>query len=102
VEDNRLGGRRPAGDRAVGQSVSEREIFAIAASLVRAHGRQAALRAAGWADLMLERGDLGGHAAWRRIMWASEALQHRSLREAPARGRGLRRRAGLLPWVSSR
>jgi hypothetical protein len=102
VEEHSLGVRRPAGEPAAGRWVCEREVVAIAASLVRAHGRQAARRAAGWADLMLARGDRGGHAAWRRIMWASDALQDRGPREAPPRGRGLRRRAGLLRWGASR
>ncbi len=65
--------------------VSERDVYDIATIFVREHGEQAARRAGEWAELMLDRGDRGGHAAWRQILWAIEALRHESLREAERR-----------------
>lgn len=61
--------------------VSQRDVYDIAAIFIREHGVQAARRAGEWADLMLDRGDRGGHATWRQILWAIEALRHQSLRE---------------------
>ncbi len=43
--------------------------------LVKQHGEDAAIKAAMRADAMLEKGDLDGHAVWRRILRAVEELQ---------------------------
>lgn len=72
-------------DEADWQAVSERDVFGIAAIFIREHGLRAAERAADWADLMLDRGDRGGHATWRRILWAIEELRHQSLRDIERR-----------------
>ena len=66
-------------------AVSERDVQAIAGIFIREHGGQAARQACEWADLMMLRGDLSGHAAWRRILWAIEGTRHRALRVAPDR-----------------
>jgi len=78
--------RRLFAARAAGwERVSERDVYDIATIFVREHGAQAARRAGEWADLMLDRGDRGGHATWRQILWAIEALRHQSLRDAERR-----------------
>lgn len=65
--------------------VSERDVYDIAAIFIREHGLRAARQAGEWADLMLDRGDRGGHATWRQILWAVEELNHQTLREAQSR-----------------
>ncbi len=43
--------------------------------LVKQHGQDAPIHAAMRADAMLEAGDLGGYAVWKRIVKAIEELQ---------------------------
>ncbi len=43
--------------------------------LMRSDGQDAPIHAAMRADAMLEKGDLGGYAVWRRILRAVEELQ---------------------------
>ncbi len=43
--------------------------------LVKRHGQDAPIKAAMRADAMLDKGDLDGYAAWRRILRAVEDLQ---------------------------
>jgi hypothetical protein len=77
-----------AADEAGWERVSERDVYNIAAIFIREHGVQAARRAGEWGDLMLDRGDRGGHAVWRQILWAIEAVRHESLRQAERRASG--------------
>ncbi len=42
---------------------------------MKQHGADAPIEAAMRADAMLDKGDLGGYAAWRRILRAVEELQ---------------------------
>ena len=48
------------------------DIYRSANVLVKRHGEDAPIEAAMRADAMLEEGDLGGYAAWRRILRAVE------------------------------
>ncbi len=43
--------------------------------LVKQHGQDAPVHAAMRADAMLEKGDLDGYAAWRRVLRAVEELR---------------------------
>ncbi len=45
--------------------------------LVKQHGQDAPIEAAMRADELLEAGDLGGYAAWKRILRAVEELDGR-------------------------
>ncbi len=51
------------------------DIYRSASVLIREHGDDATLQAAMRADAMLEKGDLGGCAVWRRILRATKTLQ---------------------------
>ncbi len=51
------------------------DIFRIAHLLVKRHGQDAPVEAAIRADAMLDKGDLDGYAAWKRILRAVEELQ---------------------------
>ncbi len=51
------------------------DIFRSAQVLVKQHGPDAPIHAAMRADAMLDKGDLDGAAAWRRILRAVEELQ---------------------------
>ena len=51
------------------------DIFRAAKLLIDRHGDEAALYAAGRADLLLEDGDTDGVAIWRRITSAVEEIQ---------------------------
>ncbi len=55
--------------------VSDLDIWRSAHVLVKRHGEDAPINAAMRADSMLEKGDLGGYAVWRRILRAVEELQ---------------------------
>jgi len=55
--------------------IPDLDIFRSAQVLVKQHGQDAPIHAAMRADAMLEKGDLDGYAAWRRILWAVEELQ---------------------------
>ncbi len=46
------------------------DIFRSAQVLVKRHGEDAPIHAAMRADAMLDKGDLGGYAAWKRIIKA--------------------------------
>ncbi len=50
-------------------------IYRAANLLVKQHGEAAPIEAAMRADAMLEAGDLGGYAVWKRILRAVEELQ---------------------------
>ncbi len=54
---------------------SDLDIWRSANRLVKQHGLDAPIEAAMMADLMLDRADLGGYAAWRRILRAVEELR---------------------------
>ena len=55
--------------------ISYLDIYRSAQVLVKHHGEDAPIQAAMRADAMLEKGDLEGYAAWRRILRAAEELQ---------------------------
>ncbi len=55
--------------------ISDIDIYRSAQVIVQTHHRDAAIEAAMRADEMLEKGDLGGYAVWRRILKAVEELQ---------------------------
>ena len=54
---------------------SDLDIYRSANVLVKQHGADAPIHAAMRADAMLEKGDLDGCAAWKRILRAVEELQ---------------------------
>ncbi len=51
------------------------DIFRVAHLLVKRHGEDAPIEAAMRADAMLDKGDLDGYAAWKRILRAVEELR---------------------------
>ncbi len=51
------------------------DIYRVANLLVKCHGQDAPIEAAMRADTMLDKGDLDGYAAWKRILRAVEELQ---------------------------
>ncbi len=51
------------------------DIYRVANLLVKRHGQDASIEAAMRADAMLDKGDLEGCAAWKRILKAVEELQ---------------------------
>ncbi len=55
--------------------IHDRDIYRSANVLVKHHGTDAPIQAAMRADAMLEKGDLGGCATWRRILRAVEELR---------------------------
>ncbi len=55
--------------------VSDLDIFRSANILVKRHGQDAPIHAAMRADAMLEKGDLDGYAARKRILRAVEVVQ---------------------------
>jgi hypothetical protein len=62
--------------------ISEREIWLAAKAMIQRYGSNAEMEAAERADELLEKGDMEGAAAWKRIMVAIEQLQA----EKPAPG----------------
>ena len=60
--------------------ISDLDIWRAAILLIQRHGEDAEIEAAKRADQMLERGDLDGQVAWKRIRRAIVELQ------APAKG----------------
>ena len=54
---------------------SNLDIYRSANLLVKQHGKEAPIHAAMRADAMLEKGDLDGAAAWRRIVAVINELQ---------------------------
>ncbi len=55
--------------------ISDLDIFRSANVLVKRHGQDAPTKAAMRADAMLDKGDLDGHAVWKRILRSVEELQ---------------------------
>ncbi len=53
---------------------SDIDIYRVANLLVKHHGQDAPIHAAMRADAMLDKGDLDGYAAWKRIIKAVEEL----------------------------
>ncbi len=54
---------------------SDLDIWRGANLLVKRHGQDAPIHAAMRADAMLEKGDLGGYAVWKRILRAVGELR---------------------------
>ncbi len=54
---------------------SDLDIYRSANALFKQPGEDAPIHAAMRADAMLEKGDLGGYAVWRRILRAVEELR---------------------------
>ncbi len=50
--------------------IPDLDIYRSAQVLVKQHGPDAPIHAAMRADAMLDKGDLGGYAAWKRIVKA--------------------------------
>ncbi len=55
--------------------IPDLDIYRSASILVKHHGQDAPIHAAMRADAMLDKGDLGGCAVWRRIVRAVEELR---------------------------
>ncbi len=55
--------------------IPDLDIYRSANVLVKQHGADAPIHAAIRAGVMLDKGDLGGYAVWRRILRAVEELQ---------------------------
>ncbi len=55
--------------------IPDLDIYRSAQVLVKHHGPDAPIHAAMRADAMLDKGDLGGYAVWKRILRAVEGLQ---------------------------
>ena len=55
--------------------IPDLDIYRAANVLVKQHGPDAPVHAAMRADAMLEKGDLGGVAVWRRVLKAVEELR---------------------------
>ncbi len=51
------------------------DIYCSANVIIKQYGQDAPIHAAMRADAMLEAGDLGGYAVWKRILRAVEELQ---------------------------
>ena len=54
---------------------SDLDIYRSASLLIKQHGPDAPIHAAMRAGELLEAGDLGGYAVWRRVLRAVEELQ---------------------------
>ena len=52
------------------QGLSDLDIYRTANVLIKQHGEDATIEDAMRADAMLEKGDLDGYAAWKRIVRA--------------------------------
>ncbi len=50
--------------------IPDLDIYRSAQALIKQHGKDAPIHAAMRADAMLEAGDLGSYAVWRRILRA--------------------------------
>ncbi len=55
--------------------IPDLDIYRAANVIIRQYGQDAPIHAAMRADAMLEKGDLGGYAVWKRILRAVEELQ---------------------------
>ena len=65
-----------------GTIITDLDIYRSANVLVTQHGKDAPVEAAMRADAMLDKGDLGGFAVWKRILRVVEEL----LRDEPTGG----------------
>ncbi len=54
--------------------IPDLDIYRAANVLVKQHGQDAPIEAAMRADAMIEKGDLGGYAVWKRILRAIEEM----------------------------
>ncbi len=54
--------------------IPDLDIYRSANVIIKQHGEDAPIHAAMRADAMLEAGDLGGYAVWKRIIKAVEEL----------------------------
>ncbi len=54
--------------------VDDLDIYRSANKLIEQHGEDAPIRAAMWAEDLMEAGDMEGEAVWRRIVKAIEEL----------------------------
>ena len=54
--------------------IPDLDIYRSAQVLVKLHGQDAPIQTALRADAMLEAGDLGGYAVWKRILRAAERV----------------------------
>ena len=59
--------------------IPDLDIYRSANILVKQHGQDAPIEAAMRADAMIEAGDLGGYAVWKRVLRAVEELQKSGL-----------------------
>jgi hypothetical protein len=55
--------------------ITEREIWLAAKAMIQRYGSNAEMEAAERADELLEKSDMEGAVAWKRIMGAIEQLQ---------------------------
>ena len=55
--------------------IPDLDIYSSSKALVKQHGQDAPIQAAMRADAMLDKGDLDGYAAWKRILRAVEELR---------------------------
>ena len=55
--------------------IPDLDIYRGANVIIKQYGQDAPIHAAMRADAMLEKGDLGGYAVWKRILRAVEELQ---------------------------
>ncbi len=55
--------------------IPDLDIYRAANVLVKRHGQDAPIEAAMRTDAMLEKGDLDGYAAWKRVLRAVGELQ---------------------------
>ncbi len=55
--------------------IPDLDIYRSAQALVKQHGQDAPIHSAMRADAMLEKGDLDGHATWRRVLRAVAELR---------------------------
>ncbi len=55
--------------------IRDLDIYRSAQVLIREHGEDAALDATTWAIVMLDKGDLGRYAVWKRILRAVDEIQ---------------------------
>ncbi len=55
--------------------IPDLDIYRAANALIKKHGKDAPIHAAIRAVAMLDKGDLGGYAVWRRILRAVGELQ---------------------------
>ncbi len=62
--------------------ISDIDIYRAASVVMKQYGKDAQIHSTKRASAMLDKGDLGGHAAFKRILQAIEELQ----RKAPKSG----------------